>query len=118
MMLASGTLEIFDLRNTAENGSMPKEQLVRRQCDEPIYYTNRTVTYERFYAAKGADQHIDKLVRIWSMPIEIGCYVVLDGVEQYRVDVVSPHADSDGLAVVDLTLRKLEKNYDVLTEKS
>ena len=118
MMIADGLLEIYDLENTAENGEMPKEQLVRRRDADPYYYTNRTVTYERFYAAKGVDQRIDKLVRIWAAPIEIGCYVVLDGKDQYRVDNVQPHRDQDGLDVMDITLCRLEANYDILADEA
>ena len=118
MMLADGMLEIYDLVNTAEAGEMPVEQLVPRKDAEPYYYTNRTVTYERFYAAKGVDQRIDKLVRIWEAPVEIGCYVVLDGGDQYRVENAQPHRDADGLGVVDLTLSRLEVNYDVLAEQT
>jgi hypothetical protein len=38
--------------------------------------------------------------------------VVIEG-EQYRIDNVQPTLDDDSLQVVDLTLRRLEENYDI-----
>ena len=117
MLLADGVLKIYRLTDTSESGSMPKEALVRTS-DMDFFYSNRTVGYTRQYAAMGADQRIDRLVRIWDTPVEIGQYVVLDNTDQYRIDNVQLIVDDEGLRVVDLTLRKLEENYDVLAEQA
>ena len=115
MMLADGTLRIYSLENTAEPGEMPREMLVET-IPEDLYYSDRVIGVTRLYAAKGANQQISKLVRIWDVPVEIGNYAVLDGQDQYRIDAIQSAKDDEGLKVVDLTLVREENHYDVLTE--
>lgn len=115
MMLADGTLRIYALENTAAPGEMPREMLVET-IPEDLYYSDRVIGVTRLYAAKGANQQISKLVRIWDVPVEIGNYAVLDGQDQYRIDVIQPAKDDEGLKVVDLTLVREENHYEVLAE--
>ena len=117
MMLADGTLRIYSLENTAEPGEMPREMLVPT-IDEDLYYADRVIGVTRLYAAKGADQQISKLVRIWAVPVEIGNYVIVDGRDQYRIDAIQPGRDEEGLKIVDLTLVREENHYDVLTKQT
>jgi hypothetical protein len=70
------------------------------------------ISYSRQYAAMGADQQIDRIIRIWRTPVRIGDVIVIEG-EQYRIDNVQPTLDDDSLQVVDLTLCRLEENYDI-----
>ena len=113
MMLADGILRIYTLQNTAAAGSMPTPRLVLK-ISHDVYYADRVIGYGRQYAAMGADQIISKLVRCWDIPVEIGDYAVIDGI-QYRIDMVQRLKDEDGLKVVDLTLSKLEERYDCIT---
>lgn len=107
-------LSLYSLRDTAEKGHMPAEKLVK-YADE--YYGERTVGYNRQYAALGADQRIDMLVRIWrNSAVRIGHYAILEDLNQYRIDFVQNLKDEDGLEVSDLTLRRLEDNYNVAAE--
>ena len=115
MMLADGTLRIYSLRNTAAPGEMPREMLVET-IPEDLYYSDRVIGVTRLYAAKGANQQISKLVRIWDVPVEIGNYVIVDGRDQYRIDAIQPAKDDEGLKVVDLTLVREENHYEVLAE--
>ena len=117
MMLADGTLRIYSLENTAEPGEMPREMLVET-IPEDLYYSDRVIGVTRLYAAKGADQQISKLVRIWAVPVEIGNYVIVDRRDQYRIDLIQPAKDEEGLKVVDLTLVREENHYDVFTEQT
>ena len=109
-MLFEGTLKICNLQNTAEAGEMPTEKLV--VVDE-VYYGERTVGYNRQYAAMGVSQQVDKLVRIWRKDVEVKQYAVMDDGKQYVIDMVQRSEDEDGLKVSDLTLRRLDDNYDV-----
>ena len=115
MMLADGTLRIYSLRNTAAPGEMPREMLVET-IPEDLDYSDRVIGVTRLYAAKGANQQISKLVRIWDVPVEIGNYAVLDEQDQYRIDAIQPAKDDEGLKVVDLTLVREENHYEVLAE--
>lgn len=107
-------LTLYSLQDTAEKGHMPVEKLVK-YAEE--YYGERTVGYNRQYAALGADQRIDMLVRIWrNNAVRIGHFSILEDGNQYRIDNAQNLKDEDGLEVTDLTLRRLEDNYNVAPE--
>ena len=110
-MMDSGTCRIYTVTDAAENGEMPNPTL-HEYGDYEWSFEDRMISYSRQYAAMGVDQQIDRIIRIWRTPVRIGDVVVIDG-EQYRIDNVQPTLDDDSLQVVDLTLRRLEENYDI-----
>lgn len=110
-MMDSGTCRIYTVTDAAENGEMPNPTL-HEYGDYEWSFEDRMISYSRQYAAMGADQQIDRIIRIWRTPVRIGDVVVI-GDEQYRIDNVQPTLDDDSLQVVDLTLRRLEENYDI-----
>ncbi len=112
-MIFEGLLSLYSLQNTAEKGLKPAYKLVKIGEE---YYGKRVVGYNRQYAALGANQSIDKLVRIWQRPVRAGDYAILEDGEQYRIDFAQDLTDEDGLPVTDLTLARLEKYYDVADE--
>lgn len=113
----SGIVTICDLTDTSEPGDMAKYKLVEVSR---AYYGNKTVSYRRSYAAKGANEQIDLLIRVWRDPnIRMGQYAVLsdstdDG--QYLITLIQHTVDADNLQVSDLTLRRLDQLYEVATE--
>ena len=110
-MMDSGTCRIYTVTDAAENGEMPNPTL-HEYGDYEWSFEDRMISYSRQYAAMGADQQIDRIIRIWRTPVRIGDVVVIEG-EQYRIDNVQPTLDDDSLQVTDLTLRRLEENYDI-----
>ena len=110
-MMDSGTCRIYTVTDSAENGEMPNPTL-HEYGDYEWAFEDRMISYTRQYAAMGADQQIDRIIRIWRTPVRIGDVVVI-GTEQYRIDNVQPTLDDDSLQVTDLTLRRLEANYDI-----
>jgi len=110
-MMDSGTCRIYTVTDAAENGEMPAPTL-HEYGDYEWSFEDRMISYSRQYAAMGADQQIDRIIRIWRTPVRIGDVVVIES-EQYRIDNVQPTLDDDSLQVVDLTLRRLEENYDI-----
>jgi hypothetical protein len=110
-MMDSGTCRIYTVTDAAENGEMPNPTL-HEYGDYEWAFEDRMISYSRQYAAMGADQQIDRIIRIWRTPVRIGDVVVIES-EQYRIDNVQPTLDDDSLQVVDLTLRRLEENYDI-----
>jgi hypothetical protein len=110
-MMDSGTCRIYTVTDAAENGEMPAPTL-HEYGDYEWAFEDRMISYSRQYAAMGADQQIDRIIRIWRTPVRIGDVVVI-GDEQYRINNVQPTLDDDSLQVVDLTLRRLEENYDI-----
>ena len=118
-MFDAGTITVCQLADTATAGSMPAEQL------SPVFsafFAERTVGYNRYYAAQGVNEQIDMLVRIWrDTRARSGMYAVLSMSEndgQYRITNVQQLLDENGLKVTDLTLERLEELYDVLTEQT
>lgn len=110
-MIYEGLLTVYNLQNIAPKGLMPQEKLVEL-CEE--YYEERTIGVTRQYAAMGADRRIDLLLRIWrNSQVFPNQYVIPDDGMQYRIDFVQHTKDEDGLPVSDLTLVRLEENYDV-----
>ena len=110
-MMDSGTCRIYTVTDAAGNGEMPNPTL-HEYGDYEWAFEDRMISYSRQYAAMGANQQIDRIIRIWRTPVRIGDVVVIEG-EQYRIDNVQPTLDDDSLQVVDLTLRRLEENYDI-----
>jgi hypothetical protein len=127
-MRDDGVLYICDLDNTAENGNMPREYL---RIINKYWFENRYIGYGRSYAAQGVNERIDRLVRVkQSQLIHVGQYAVLGNGEQYRITLVSHGQDVNertkmvnskyyrqptvvGLKYTELTLVKLENNYDI-----
>ena len=110
-MMDSGTCRIYTVTDAAENGEMPNPTL-HEYGDYEWSFEDRMISYSRQYAAMGVDQQIDRIIRIWRTPVRVGDVVVIES-EQYRIDNVQPTLDDDSLQVVDLTLRRLEGNYDI-----
>ena len=112
MILDSGTVFICRLDNVAENGRKPVMKLTKIK---KYWYGERTIGYNRQYLAKGVNEQVDLLVRIpHDRGVRIGMYAMLGNGEQFIIDSVSMIRDDDTqLRFTDLTLRRLEKLYDV-----
>lgn len=112
-LLHDGVLFVCMLDDITENGSKPHQTLRKIQRH---WYGERMVGYGRYYAALGVNEEIDMLVRIHhDRRVRIGMFAVLGNGEQFRITNVQQLIADDGLRCTDLTLRRLEKNYD-LTE--
>lgn len=110
MTFDDGVVTIYALEEVGEPGDMPKEQLVVK-CEHD--FGERTVGYGRQYAAKGVSEQVDMLVRFWQdRSIYIGDYAGIEA-EQFRIDNVQHLKDDDGLPVTDLSLRRLDKLYEI-----
>ena len=111
-MRDSGILEICSLTTGSADGNMPVE-LLHVLCT--AYYSERTVGYNRLYAAKAAQESVDMVVRVWQTPEapEGAAYVVLENGNQYRITLVQKIIDEDA---IELTLERMEGLYDVERE--
>lgn len=116
-MFDAGLVSICTLTNTAAAGNMPAERL---SILETMYFGELTVGMNRFYAAQGVNQQVDLMIRVWRCPCaQAGRYAVLEYSDydgQYRIQQVQHRLDDDGLKVTDLTLTRLEANYDVAAQ--
>lgn len=127
-MRDDGVLFICTLTNTAENGDMPKYELTK---NKKYWFEFRTVGVSRAYEAKGVNERVDYLVRIpKDTHIKIGEFCMFGNGEQFRIDNVSHGQETfqrskqynsvyykqpviAGLEYTELTLYRLDKNYDV-----
>lgn len=118
-MMDAGHVRVCSLQNVADAGLMPQDALVTvSEAD----FEERIVGYGRQYDAKGVNEQVDMLIRIWrDASIRIGMYAVLTSYEgqenadgdQYRIDNVQQTYDDDGLKTTDLTLSRLNDYYEV-----
>ena len=103
-----GILTMYDLVTTSTSGDMPVEKL---SSVGTAYYAEKTVGYNRIYAARGANQEIDTVVRCYNTDVPYSAkYVVLEDGNQYQISVKQKIVDEDA---TDLTLVRLEDYYDV-----
>lgn len=127
-MFDSGVLYICDKQDMSEKGNAPKEVLTRRN---KYWFERRMIGINRQYLAKGVNEKIDLLVRIpGAQKVSIGQFVELGNGDQYRINNVSignedfsytrmvqqkyyKTARIVGLDYTELTLSKLERNYEL-----
>ena len=110
VMFDDGIITIYTLENTTSPGSMPVEKLV---LFKQFYFAYRMVGYSRQFAARGVNEKIDEMVRIWQdRAVRIGMYAIIDGV-QYRISDIQQLYDETGLGVTDITLVRLGEDYDI-----
>ena len=115
-----GSVAICSLVNTSASGDFPQyilQEVIVQSFEE------RSIGLNRSYLAKGVDERVDMVIRIQNEGVRprIGQYAVITGYEfqenengdQYRIDMVQPEFDENELRVFDLTLARLEENYDV-----
>lgn len=108
-MRDEGILKFYNLQNTAQQGEIPQEQLVYLEVD--AYYANRTIGFQRLYAAKGQNYQLDKLVRCYNTVLpEEAKYVILEDSRQYRIEDINVIVDEDA---IDLSLSRLGDYYEV-----
>lgn len=128
-MKDAGIVTICNLINGADLGDMPADSLKTAQDpagNDMVYqFEERTVGYNRQYAAAGVGERIDMLIRTWRCPAKPGQYAVLTDYEyqeneqgdQFRIGNVQHTLDRYGLKVTDLTLYRLDQLYEVITEQ-
>ena len=103
-----GLLTLYDLVTTSTSGDMPVEKLSSLGT---AFYAEKTVGYNRIYAARGANEEIDMVVRCYNTDVPSSAkYVVLEDGNQYQISVKQKIVDED---CTDLTLVRLEDYYDV-----
>lgn len=110
-MFNDGILTVYRVENCAAPGGKPVERLVSRGV---LRYQRRTVGIRRHYTALNAGARVDLLLRCPCRP-EVSTQDVavptLDG-RQYRITLVQV---PEGISppVMDLTLERLERDYDM-----
>ena len=109
-MFDTGLVKIAKLALVSEDGQTPVETLrVQTTC----YFGDRNVSYNRLYAARGANSQADRLIRVpFNIAVSPDDYAII-GNDQFRVDVVTDVIVKSSTRAKELTLVKLEENYNV-----
>lgn len=111
MTYDDGVVLICDLDNIAIPPAMPVHRLAAKSQH---FYAERTVGYNRQYAAMGVNEYVDMLIRVWmDRSIHVGQYAVLEDGSQYRIANIAQIVDEDGLRATEITLRRMDDLYDV-----
>lgn len=110
MLLDSGTVDVYQVTETSTQGLMPIKATSKIA---ESYFGDRVIGYGRQYAAAGASQRIDRLIRVEYLPeIRAGMIARIRSDAEYRIDMVQHLTDERGLMCTDLTLARLDGLYD------
>lgn len=107
-MRDAGILKLYNLVSTTTTGDAPVEKLEQIGTS---FYAEKTIGYNRIYAARGANESIDTVVRCYNTEVPYEAkYAVLEDGKQYQITVKQKIVDEDA---TDLTLVRVEEYYDV-----
>lgn len=111
MTFDDGILTIYKVENTAHPGQMPVEGLTEK---DRYYYGFDTLGINRYYTALQARQTIEAVVNIpgWNDISALDICVLEDG-RQYKLAMIQPTKDENGLRIMKLSLERLGKTYDI-----
>ena len=78
------------------------------------YYAEITLFHRRYWEALQAGSRVDRMVQIpMGYDVLPASYVVLEDRHVYRIEEAQYTRDADNLPVTNLTLRRMEANYDL-----
>ena len=105
MTFDDGILRIYEDVNIAEQGDMPKEELVFKS---EHYFGYDVLGYSRYYTALQAHQNISMVVNIpdWHDISTLDIAGMENGI-RYMIRMVQPMKDENGLNITKLTLEKV-----------
>ena len=105
MTFDDGILQIYETRNIAEPGDLPKEELILKS---EHYFGFDVLGFSRYYTALQANQNISMVVNIpdWHDISVLDVGELEDGA-RYIIRLVQPMKDENGLNITKLTLERL-----------
>ena len=103
-----GIIKIYDVKDIAENGDIPKDGLTLK---ETLRFHRRTVGIKRYYTAMQANQQVDAVLRCPYRNTVSAQDVAILNKKQYRVTLVQ-YPEDVVPPVMDLTLTKMEQDYE------
>lgn len=114
MTFDDGILTIYTVENIAENGAKPRKGLVLRNR---FFFGFDVLGVNRYYTALEAKIQLSHVVNIpgWGGVSPLDIAVMEDGT-QYRVQMIQPQLDENGLRITKLSLERIVQEYDIPTE--
>ena len=120
MTFDDGVVGVYELTKIKVPGKMPTDGL---QEKERFYFGHETLGINRYYTALQASQQIESVLSIpgWN-PIKANTHIAIiadvDGnitedCDQFRIVMVQPTTDEDGLRITRLSLERVGDKYAV-----
>lgn len=115
MTFDDGILTIYKTENTAAPGAKPNIELIEK---DQFYFSFSTVGVTRYYTALQANRQIDCVVNIpgWTDVSVLDICALEDG-KQFRIPMVQPTLDDQGLRITKLSLERMEESYVISTSE-
>lgn len=108
MTFDDGLVFFYDKVNTADPGNKPVYALCEsaRAC-----FHRDELGVTRYYYALQAGRQVEAVISVYrDVPVRVGQIAEI-GLTQYRVDMVQPTVDDDGIEITMVTLVHTEEHY-------
>ena len=114
MTFDDGILTICETVQVAGNGLKPRLKLSER---ESFYFGYDVLGINRYYTALRANVQIDAVVNIpgWH-EIDSRNIAVLEDGRQFRLSLIQPQLDEDGLRITKLSITRITEHYEFLED--
>lgn len=112
MTYDDGIVKIYEIQNIASAGDKPREGLVYSKA---FYYGYSDLGINRYYTALQAHQQIESVINVqgWErIDPSVNIAVMEDG-SQFRIQMVQPMHDDDGLRITRLSLERIRDEYNI-----
>lgn len=111
MTFDDGILKICRTVNVGEAGMKP---VIGLEEKESFYFGYDNLGINRYYTALQAQQTIEAVVNIpgWNDISALDICMLEDG-RQYKLAMIQPTKDENGLRIMKLSLERLGKTYDI-----
>lgn len=108
MTFDDGIVFFYDKVNTAEPGNKPVYAL--RETARACFHRDE-LGVTRYYYALQAGRQVEAVISVYrDAPVRVGQIAAID-CTQYRVDMVQPTTDDDGIEITRVTLVHTEEHY-------
>lgn len=113
MTFNDGIVALYTVTNIAEPGMKPKKGLKKQAF---FYYGFEVLGFNRYYTALKANQQIEAVIHIPECnDIDPALTVaVLENGKQYRIVLIQPTVNDDGLRFTRLSLERISEEYDYI----
>lgn len=110
MTFDDGIVGIYLITDTASAGSKPKKAL---SLVESFFFGYDTLGINRYYTALQANQQIEAVINVpdWHELNPAMHVAVMENGNQYKIQMVQPTTDEDGLRITRLSLERIREDY-------
>lgn len=111
MTFDDGILTIYGVENIGNPGFKPVAGLTKK---ESYYFGYDTLGITRYYTALQAKQQIEAVVNVpgWN-DIKTLDICILENGKQYKIVMVQPAFDEQGLKITKLSLERISEEYAI-----